>query len=587
MNKDILLLFPPFSSKNNPYLSIPVLARYLKNKNIPVFAEDIGVKFWNSFLKENNLKESISFIESRFLQLNEKQILNFKDIVEYSRIVRLLTVLSNVSVIPDNLLINLKMHLSFPDFYVSDPIEKLFSKFNEFSSKDILESINYNFFYSEIVNDIVKDIFKNKKPLIVAISLIFQNQVLPAFYIASLVKKYSPETHVAIGGPYLTLHFGELKNKDIFNIVDSLIMDEGEIPLEKLYYELQKDIPDFKNVPNLMWFNGKKIIKNRSAPPVSLNKLECPDYSIMSLDEYRQKREEMIFSFRLSRGCYWQQCAFCRTDASFCKNYAQPEYESIFNALLEAYEKYNARNFLFSDESAHPNLLEYLSKKIIKHKLDISWFTHTRFHDSLTRDKFKLFKEANCSSLTLGLESYNDRILKLMKKGISTTLIDKVINENNGILPLKVYMIMGFPTETEEDALIGYAKIKQWIEENKIIGKVYSLFQLNYGSDMWYNYKDYGIEKINIKEDQDLLPDLVDIECKGMSRSKANEYYLIFSDNVLNIKFPEEFKIRNKTLKVNYDVKKLISVIEKESLYINNTTFEKWLENTDITVKRG
>jgi radical SAM superfamily enzyme YgiQ (UPF0313 family) len=587
MDKEILLLFPPFTSRKNPYLSLPVLSRYLKDRNVPVSVEDIGIKFWNRFMDTSKLKEAKFYIESNFLKLNEKKKLNFMEIVEYVRLSKLLNTYPYFSQLPDTLLLNILMSPYFPDIYLEVPINRLFSPFDEFSSIDIVNSLKYNFFYSHIIEEIVKKIFFKRNPLLVAISLIFQNQVLPAFYIASLIKKYSPQTYVAIGGPFVSLHFNEIENKDLFNIVDSFILDEGELPLEKLYYELQKDNPILSEIPNLVWCDGKKIIKNKTAPPLTLDKLTCPDYGVMPLDEYQEDREKMIYSFRLSRGCYWQQCSFCRTDIFFCKNYAQPEYKSVFEALLEAYEKYRAKRFLFSDESAHPNLLEYISKKILEHKLDISWFTHSRFHESLNREKFELFKKANCSYISLGLESYNDRILKLMKKGITVKLINKVINENNGLLPLKVYMIVGFPTETEEEALNGFSKINGFYKNKKIISHIYSFFQLNYGSDMWHNYKNYGIRKINIKDNQDLLPDIFDIECEGMSRKLANEFYLKFSENSNNTILFDSVIVDNRRIKLNYNILNLVNIIKKESFCSTVYPFRIWLENTNITVRKN
>ncbi len=589
LSNEILFLFPPFSSRKNPYLSIPVLSKYLKDKGVKVNAEDIGLKFWSNFINKKNLMEAYNFIEDRFLYLNEKQSLITSEMVEYIKISKLLETLPyydiiDVSTLPDDFALKLLMSKYFPYFFNEKPFIALFSPFNAYSSEDILKSIEYDFFYSSLVENIIKEIFNSKNPLIVAISVIFSTQILPAFYIASLVKKYSPHSHVTLGGPIITIHFRELKNKKIFSIVDSLILDEGEIPLEKMYYELQKKNADLKKIPNLIWFNGKKIVKNSVAPPITLDKLSCPDYGVMPLDNYQENRDNISYLFRLSRGCYWQQCSFCRTDISFCKNYSQPDYSSVYDALVELVETYKAKKIIFSDESAHPKLLEYLSKKIIKDKLDISWFTHTRFHPSLTKDKFKLFKMANCQYLTLGLESYNNRILKLMKKGIDIDLINKVINENNGILPLKVYMMVGFPTETIQEAKESYKHVKNFIINKKLVDMHYSLFQLNFGSDMWNNPEKYGIKNIIISKEFDLFPNNYNIECEGMSRAEANELYNQFMNYSSKPRNTKQLIVKNKTVNINFDLKKIVSLINKHFIsYDYSSNYMEKLINLEVS----
>ncbi len=595
MQKEILLLFPPISSRKNPYLSIPVLARYLKKKNIPVSAEDVGLLFWNKFLdSQQRFYDSCSILKDRFLCLNTKDSLNFREIVEYMRLARLNRALGNFEnksfyEFPDELLLNIMMTPYFPNIYIEKPFNRLFTSFNEFSSNDITDSIKADLFYNEIVEEIISEILKKNKPLIVGISVVFNNQVLPAFYISSIIKKISPQTHVTIGGPFVTLHFREIKNQKVFDIVDSIIVDEGEIPLEMLYHELNQDKPaDFNNVPNLIWFDGSKINYNKSAKPIDFKNLNSPDFGIMPLDSYNTDRDKIIYSFRLSRGCYWQQCAFCRTDISFCRNYSQPEYESVFDAIKTAMNDYGARYFLFSDESSHPDLLEYLSQRIIENKLNIKWFTHTRFHKSLTRERFKLFKEAGCFSLTLGLESYNDRLLKLMKKGTSVELINKVIDSNSGILPMGVYMILGFPTETEEEAVVGHMALEQLYKDRKVSDVSYSQFNITYGSDIWNNPSKYDITKIYIDESLDLLPDAYHFDCSGMSCQRAGEFFQDFPETFRGKEDTSfrEIDINKKNIEMNYLLDDIKTNIKKNLFSLNSLAFVKWLDSVDMTMQR-
>jgi len=570
-----------------------VLSEYLRRKNIPVVAEDLGVQLWNRFFNHSNLCQGLEYVEEKFICLNERKKLSFREMVEYTKSYRLLLALSgfkerSLDGLPDDLVLSTIMARYFPEFYMEKPVNKFVSQYDEFSSRDVIDSVNHAFFYSSILDELIRDLLIDRKPLIAGISLVFSNQLFPAFYCASLIRKYSPSTHITIGGPYVTLHFREIHNPAIFDLVDSFIVDEGEIPLEKLFAELQQETPDFFRVPNLIWRDGKRIRKNQKAPPLELQTLPCPDYGVMPLNSYQGDRDKMVFSFRLSRGCYWRQCAFCRTDVSFCRDYAQPEYESVFTTLMEAREKYNIANFMFSDESAHPNLLEYLSKKIISHKLDCTWFAHTRFHKSLTRERFRLFKQANCKSMILGLESYNNRVLRLMRKGITTGLVDEVLASNDGILPLKVYMIIGFPTETEEEARQGFNALQELVREKKIDSCLYSLFNLSYGSDMWKNPERYGIRNVRTSQNRDLLPDIVDIDCDGMTREKLMND-LFWSVSLFPVTMPQvdELQVAGKRVKINYEFNSLMDVVKQHYYQGCTLPFVTWLETTDAEARRG
>jgi len=452
MEKKLILLNVPFISKHNPYPAIPQLAEYLSKKGIEIEVCDINFELWKRFLNEENYMAGVEYSRERFLQLNSKPFLTFKECVEYRRLSLLLSnKIPDYNSAPEELKIALSQLKFFPNFYIGGPIKKLCSPFSEFSSKDILESVDFDFFYCPIIKRILAEKIIDS-PLLIGISVIFKNQVLPGFFIAKVLKELFPKTHITMGGPYISLHFRELSNPNIFKIVDSFILDEGEIPLETLYKILKNGKSNYKEVPNLIWFNGKKIVKNKICPTLPLNSLTKPYYEVLPFKEYK-KSGKVVFSLRLSKGCFWRRCSFCRTTMYFCKDYYQPDFNSVFDVIYEIYKKYKPDCFLFSDEAVHPDLLKFISKNIIKYKLNFKWFTHTRFHPKLNRELFSLMKDANCEHITLGMESYSNRILRLMKKGINTQLIDRVITENNGIINLKVYMIIGFPTETEEEAI--------------------------------------------------------------------------------------------------------------------------------------
>ena len=63
-------------------------------------------------------------------------------------------------------------------------------------------------------------------------------------------------------------------------------------------------------------------------------------------------------------------------------------------------------------------------------------------------------KEAGCIRMKVGLESGNDRILRLMKKRINVKEIRNAISKIKGInIPITSYIMIGMPTETTDEML--------------------------------------------------------------------------------------------------------------------------------------
>ncbi len=64
---------------------------------------------------------------------------------------------------------------------------------------------------------------------------------------------------------------------------------------------------------------------------------------------------------------------------------------------------------MFSDESAHPIVLEYISRRLLSDGLSTNWIAHTRVSRLLTQERCKLFKDAGCTKLSLGVESFSNQ----------------------------------------------------------------------------------------------------------------------------------------------------------------------------------
>ena len=553
MKSDILLIQPPFSMPDKPYISIPTLAAYLKKQGITVRGLDLNIEFFRQFLSPKNLQASKAFTEKRFAELNEQSDLNFLEMSEYSLLVEILREIANVE---------RKLSRLFESYTFSN-VEKFFlfrvalklasvpyfpemlgmtnntgyirytSKYSRFSSRDILKSLEDTSLYSQHLKGILFPILQQDKPILVGISLTFPDQVFPAFKCAQIIKRWFPDIHLTIGGAFVSCHMREFTNTDLFRVADSFVLDDGEIPLEMLIKELGSSDPNLDNIPGLVYLSNGKIVKNEPATPINMQELPAPDYSIFPLDRYLIKRSSMALLFRLSRGCYWAKCTFCKTQLPIINCHSQPSSEYLFHQLSTVIEQTGVRIISFSDDAASPEILEDISRRLIAAQIEIKWVVSLRFDKRLTIERLQLYKKAGCHSIYFGLESYNPRVLKLMRKGISEALVEQILSNLSQVgISAGIYMIVGFPTETEEEARKSYQKILKLKDLGLIKHCIYNVFELAPYSIISSDPDKFGITKIYTKEGADLMPPVSRFESKkGMNRKQAFQLLALFGEN--------------------------------------------------------
>lgn len=602
---DVLLLNPPFADPDAPNISIPALAAYLKSQGIRTQARDLNREFFRRFLTPSRVLAGSRYAEKRLIELNGRARLNGLDMLEYARLAELLDAAGRCSSRFDllrtgladfddlqqaeswikRLFVRIASTPHFPEGITLTPSLDYWTPFKTFSSNDILKAAESRTMFSGILEEVLGEVLGGTIPRVIGISAVFSTQLMPAFYCAKIVKRLASDAHVTVGGPAAFIFMRELQERGIFDLVDSLVMDDGEIPLHRLLEEVKSGRPDFSRVPGLKYVCDGRIRTNPSAPPPDLESLPAPDYTVFQLDGYLAKRETMRVPFRLSRGCYWRRCSFCRTALPFVQCYQQPDVGHIYGQLKQVIQETGTRKFIFSDESCRPDVLERLCGLMLEDGVSIDWIAHTRVSTDLTRERCELYRRAGCTMLSLGVESLHDRILNLMRKGITLELIGRVTRQIGGVIPIRFYMIVGFPSETEEEALAGYERARRYLQERLIVGIIYSPFTLLYGSDIWKNWKRYGIGSIHYPEGSDLLPETRDFECSGMSREKASELYSRFMPMMSPVAATNlrDVVIGGQRVRLNFDLESMRSVVETQCLRKIYSSSGDLLEAVDNT----
>ena len=150
-----------------------------------------------------------------------------------------------------------------------------------------------------------------------------------------------------------------------------------------------------------------------------------------------------------------------------------------------------------------------------------------RFENALDGDLLEKMSKSGCQKLVLGLESYNQRILDLMKKGIRTDVVKRILDEclNAGI-SFHLYTIVGFPTETEKEAMetLDFVLRKEYLS-SRGFSCLPSLFGMEKDSPITQNPDEYKLGSLMSPKNEDLgLGYFYEVE-EGMPPEEAERMY--------------------------------------------------------------
>lgn len=275
-----------------------------------------------------------------------------------------------------------------------------------------------------------------------------------------ILQRYHPEARVILMGPGPS-YFIE---KCLVNDRIIIIRGEPEATIVELLHALKDDKPLY-NILGISWISMGRIVNNGFRPLIKdLDSLPLPARHFIADRRYynpKIKHKGYTTAFT-SRNCPYH-CIYCvPSSLTFAReienkrhnghkppiSYRSPE--SVDREMAMLHEKgYQAigfmdDNFIWNEERTR-QLCDIMKK------YDMLWGCQARV-DAITEPIAKMLGESGCCYVDLGVESFNDEILKYVRKGITTEQIYEAI----GLLkkynvPVKLNVLIGSsPLETKE-----------------------------------------------------------------------------------------------------------------------------------------
>jgi len=273
-------------------------------------------------------------------------------------------------------------------------------------------------------------------------------KIKAAGIIATQIKHQSPSIIICVGGPHATAI--PQQTLDEFTSFDFIVCGEGEHLLPKLV-DIMKNRNSLTKLLGVVTREGGEA----SWCPISdVDNIPFPDWSEFDFAKYlgayphRTKLELPIIS---GRGCPYR-CIFC------CRALGNTvrlrSVQSVVSEIEHNIREYGCESIAFLDETfvVNKKWSDEFFATMINSGLSkrISWSCSTRVSNA-SPELLHRMREAGCYYIFFGLESADDSILKMIKKGITVEQIRNAIKwtKEAGIIPVGAFII-GLPSDTEE-----------------------------------------------------------------------------------------------------------------------------------------
>jgi hypothetical protein len=351
------------------------------------------------------------------------------------------------------------------------------------------------------------------QPQLVLLSVPFPGAVYAAFRMAQTIKAHHPHIRIGLGGGFVNTELRELTEARVFDYVDFISLDAGERPLLALLEHLQGKRSVQRLVRTFVRNDAGAVqLMNWTEPDVPFEDVGTPTWDGLPLDRYLSLLDMLNPMHRLwsdgrwnkltvAHGCYWKKCSFCDVSLNYISRYETASAATLVDRIEQIVAETGQTGFHFVDEAAPPKALKALAEELLRRKVHISWWGNIRFEKTFTPELAELLAESGCIAMSGGLEVASDRLLGLMKKGVSVEQVAQVTKgfSEAGIL-VHAYLMYGFPTQTLQDTVDALEYVRQLFENGCIQSGFFHRFACTVHSPVGKNPEDYGVQVVPLPE---------------------------------------------------------------------------------------
>lgn len=299
----------------------------------------------------------------------------------------------------------------------------------------------------------IKRTIELQQPDIVGVSAITTN-IHGALEVSNIAKAYGKI--VVMGGTHMAIFPLETMQ---YPSIDYGVVGEGEQPTLELLRALESG-GDVSKITGIVYKKNGEIRVNGIAKNDDLDSLPWPAYHLLHLQKYEMINTGPMVSMFTTRGCPYK-CTFCFRNPILDKVRKKNPIR-VADEIEYINKEFGIRYINFVDETitldaAH---ISTICAEIMRRRLRIVFQAPTRVNH-VDEGLLYTMKKAGFDTLRFGVESGDERILKLIDKRITLGEIRRAfaLCKKAGIKSV-AYFILGYLGETKESIMrtIRFAK---------------------------------------------------------------------------------------------------------------------------------
>lgn len=638
MKKKILLLTPPLVQLNTPYPATAYLKGFLNTLQYESYQADLGIEVILKIFSSSGLTTifekvvpkfaSISENSQRIVALREDYIATINPTIQFlqHKNPTLAHAIADRNYLPEaSRFASLDdMDWAFGAMGLHDRARHYATLYLEDLGDLISETIDQNFGFSRyaerlgrtathfapiekalqeenthianILINLLEEKIQKTQADIVCLTVPFPGNLFAALKCGQYIKTNYPNIKIVMGGGYCNTELRTLSDEKVFDYVDFICLDDGELPLQLLLEHLdgKREKTQLKRV--FTKIGGVcSYVNNATEKDIPQREVGTPDYSNLLLSDYLSVIEmanpmHSLWSngrwnkLTLAHGCYWGKCSFCDVSLDYIGRYEPVNASILCDRIETIIAQTGETGFHFVDEAAPPALMRDLAIEIIRRRLTVTWWTNIRFEKSFTPNLCRLLKASGCIAVSGGLEVASDRLLALMEKGVTVAQVARVAEAFTaaGIM-VHAYLMYGFPTQTAQETIDSVEHVRQLFELGIIQSGFWHQFAMTSHSPVGLNPEKYNVVKVGPKFGGFADNDLFHEDAKGtkhekfsdgLKKSLFNFMHGVGLDFHLQDWF--EFKVPRTTVSRNFIADALADQTERQSKPNHNVI---WLGN--------
>ncbi len=341
-------------------------------------------------------------------------------------------------------------------------------------------------------------------PDVVAITAPFPGNVYGAFRMAQTIRRLLPRTALILGGGWVNTELRSLREPRVFDYFDYVTLDDGERPLLNLLTRLSGRPAALARTYRRQ--AGQVALENDPTQhDIPQRDTGTPTYDGLPLGQYVSVMEMLNPMHRfwsdgrwnkitLAHGCYWKKCSFCDVSLDYIGRYDRPGEDLVMHRIRSLIAETDETGFHLVDEAAPPAGMRALARRLVEERLSITWWGNIRFEKTFTPELCALLAASGCVAVSGGLEVASDRLLELMKKGVTVEQVARVTRafSDAGIM-VHAYLMYGFPTETAQDTIDALERVRQLFAAGCIQSAYWHRFAATAHSPIGLRPQRYGI----------------------------------------------------------------------------------------------